>query len=441
MADLLQGVLPLVPYAEAHLDDLLFLRRQRLENVPGFLAHVGVDHRVDRRVDPIVLDEVPESRFAITTYRRLQGNGIARDALELLHLLRPDLHTLADLLVVRSAAQFLLQLARSPQELVHRLVHVNRDADRSGLVGDRAGDRLPDPPRRVRRELVPAPVLELFRGAHQANVAFLDQVEEVQAPIDVLLGHRNDQAQIRLDQRPLGFLSLALPRMDHLGAGAGLGRSHADLLLSLPQLFLQAPQRRAEVVRLDRGAPQLANLQIQSAQAFVGVQQAFAVAVPDMLLEADLLHRLGDLDHVAPTLPLQLLVLAPVLAVGLRNGRLGLFDAFESVERAQDQRELVANLLFLEGHRFRALVGMRDIDHRGHAHLARLDLVVESEQVANGVLVARDRLPHAKLAALHAPRQVDLTLSGQQRDRAHLTQIDAYRIVGVDGLFCLRPLR
>jgi hypothetical protein len=81
---------------------------------------------------------------------------------------------------------------------------VHRDADGARLVGDRAGDRLPDPPGRVGRELVAAAVLELVDRLHQADVAFLDQVEELQAAVRVLLGDRDHEAQVGLDHLLLG---------------------------------------------------------------------------------------------------------------------------------------------------------------------------------------------------------------------------------------------
>ena len=47
------------------------------------------------------------------------------------------------------------------------------------LVGDRAGDRLTDPPCRVGRELVAAAVFELVHGLHQPDVAFLYKIEGI----------------------------------------------------------------------------------------------------------------------------------------------------------------------------------------------------------------------------------------------------------------------
>jgi hypothetical protein len=120
-------------------------------------------------------------------------------------------------------------LARGAHDLVDRLDHVHRDADGARLVGDRAGDRLPDPPGGVGRELVAAAVLELVDRLHQADIAFLDQVEELQAAVGVFLGDRDHQAQVGLDHFLLGDARLALALLHHLHDAAELGDRDAGL--------------------------------------------------------------------------------------------------------------------------------------------------------------------------------------------------------------------
>ena len=107
---------------------------------------------------------------------------------------------------------------------------MHRDADGARLVGDRARDGLADPPRGVGRELVAAAVFELVHRLHQADVAFLDQVEELQAAVGVFLGDRDDQTQV-------GFGHLAL-------GAAGLGFAGGHLLVDV----LEFLQRDADVV-------------------------------------------------------------------------------------------------------------------------------------------------------------------------------------------------
>ena len=91
---------------------------------------------------------------------------------------------------------------------------MHRDADGARLIGDRTGDRLADPPGRIGRKLVAAAVLELVDRFHQADVAFLDQIQELQAAVGVLLGDGNHQSQVRLDHFLLRTARLGLADRD-----------------------------------------------------------------------------------------------------------------------------------------------------------------------------------------------------------------------------------
>jgi hypothetical protein len=106
----------------------------------------------------------------------------------------------------RLAADLVEQLPARAHDLLDRLDHVHRDADGALLIGD----RLPDPPCRVGRELVAAAVLELVDLLHQADVAFQGQIEELQAAVGACLGDRDDEAQVRLHHLVLG-LSASCP--------------------------------------------------------------------------------------------------------------------------------------------------------------------------------------------------------------------------------------
>ena len=115
-----------------------------------------------------------------------------------------DLHRGGDFFGGWLAAELLLQPARGADQAVDRLDHMHRNADRAGLIGDGAGDRLADPPGRIGAELEALVVLELLDRANQAEVAFLDQIEHRHAAPDILLGDRHDEPQIGLGQRDLG---------------------------------------------------------------------------------------------------------------------------------------------------------------------------------------------------------------------------------------------
>ena len=78
------------------------------------------------------------------------------------------------------------------------------NADGAGLVRYGAGDGLADPPGGVGGEFVPALVFKLVHGLHEADVALLDKVQKLQAPVSVFFGDGNHQAQVGADKLLLG---------------------------------------------------------------------------------------------------------------------------------------------------------------------------------------------------------------------------------------------
>src|SRR5690349_23520891 len=188
LADFLERVLAAVADAEPHLDHLLLARRQRLEHRLGLLLEIQVDHRFGGRDHLPILDEVAKMRILFFADWRFERDRLLRDLQHLPHLADRDIHALGDLFGGRLAPELLDQRAAGANQLVDGFDHVDRDADGARLVGDGARDRLPDPPGRVGRELVAAPVLELVDRLHQADVAFLNQIEELQTAVRVFLG-------------------------------------------------------------------------------------------------------------------------------------------------------------------------------------------------------------------------------------------------------------
>ena len=144
-----------------------------------------------------------------------------------------------------SCAGLLQDLARDAVHLVDGFDHVHRDADGARLVGDRTRDRLADPPGGIGRELVAAAIFELVHRLHQADVAFLDQVEELQAAVGVFLGNRNHQAQVGLGHFALGAARLGFAGrhllVDVLAGPSAACRPH----LQVDQLLLLLHDRPA----------------------------------------------------------------------------------------------------------------------------------------------------------------------------------------------------
>src|SRR5262249_48676669 len=135
---------------------------QRLQHLLELILQERERHGVDGDNRLRVLDEIAQLAVALVANRLVERYRLPRVLLDLEDLLRRNVHLLGELFGGRLATQVLEQLALDATEFVDDLDHVYRDANGPGLVGHRAGDRLPDPPGGVRGELVSLGVVELF---------------------------------------------------------------------------------------------------------------------------------------------------------------------------------------------------------------------------------------------------------------------------------------
>ena len=108
---------------------------------------------------------------------------------------------------------------------------MHRDADGTGLIGNGAGNGLPDPPGGVGGKLKALGVVEFFHRLDKAQIALLDEIQELHAAAHIPLGNGNHQTQICLG-KPLfgGHIALRHPdgQLDLLLGGKQ--RHPADLL-------------------------------------------------------------------------------------------------------------------------------------------------------------------------------------------------------------------
>ena len=165
----------------------------------------------------------------------------------LLELVERYLHLLGNLFRARLAAEALDQQARHAQQLIDRLDHVDRDTNRSALVGNRTRHRLPNPPRRVSRELEAALVIELHDRPHQADVAFLDKVKKTQATTAVALGKAHHQPQVAFGQLLLGAPALGLARRDRFERARKFVGRNLDPALNLLDRLLRRFDSRGDI--------------------------------------------------------------------------------------------------------------------------------------------------------------------------------------------------
>ena len=206
VADLLQRAREAVVQAVAEFQDPPLALRQAVEHLAEPAPEQMEAGDLAGVLGGLVFDEVAEVRLVRVADGGLHGDGLLRHFQDGAHALDRHFHGVGQFFGGRLAAQFLHELLLGAPELVDDLDHVDRDANGAGLVGDAAGDGLANPPGGVGGELVAAPVFEFLDAFHQADVAFLDQVEEGLAAVGVFLGDGDDEAQIGLDHLGLGLL-------------------------------------------------------------------------------------------------------------------------------------------------------------------------------------------------------------------------------------------
>src|SRR5713101_1187679 len=107
LTDLLQGVLALAADPKSQPNHFLFPGGECPQDARRLIANVGLDYGIDRRSDPMVLDQIAQRGLAIA--RGFEGNRVAGNGLQLLDLLDRDVHPAASFFICRSSAQFLLQ--------------------------------------------------------------------------------------------------------------------------------------------------------------------------------------------------------------------------------------------------------------------------------------------------------------------------------------------
>ena len=116
---------------------------------------------------------------------------------------------------------------------------MNRNSNGAGLIGNGACNSLTNPPGCIGGKLIAATVFKLIDRLHEANVAFLNKIKELQAAIGVFLGDGDDQSKIGLGHLALG-LAGSLFASNHLGINiAQIRKRQNDLGLNVYELLLE----------------------------------------------------------------------------------------------------------------------------------------------------------------------------------------------------------
>ena len=153
-SDFFKRVAHAVGQSEAHFKDLLFARVEVLDDVAHVIAQQLERGGAVRAHVFHVFDEVFERRVLIVfADGRFERDRVLRDLDDVADLVDVLSHFRGDFFRQRFSSEVLDELAFDLLEFVDRFHHVHRDADGAALVGERARDRLADPPRLARRNL------------------------------------------------------------------------------------------------------------------------------------------------------------------------------------------------------------------------------------------------------------------------------------------------
>jgi len=392
---------------------------------------------------------------------RLEGNGLLGDLEDLSDLLEGELHLVGDLLGRGLPPQLLHEVARRADQLVDRLDHVHGDPDRPRLVCDRAGDGLPDPPGRIGGELVAPLVLELVDGLHETDVAFLDEVEELQPPVRVLLGDAHDEPQVGLDELALGGAGLLFAGLDGLDDLPEVRRGEPRLgldaleglsgLLEALLVFLEPCRRDPKVFR-DLAFVLLALAHLREG-ALQGLQRQFRLRAdqPDLGLGR---VDLGEILLEPGDHPLDALLAQVDLPAGLHDVPVVLGDpgfqvlsfrfpetlfpelASEGVVAPVDLRDpvdeldhaLAVDLLLDEA------VVVLDVVHDAlDAQLPLLELPAHPDDVLHRGQHAEDGVGDLPLAFLDLLGDLHLLVAVQEGNEAHFAEVHLHRVPRAGG--------
>ena len=166
--------------AEAQLENLSFALVERFEE----MGDLGPQHGRERcrfDVDVGVADEAAELGRGVAANGGVETGRDGGDVANTAHHRDRDADVVGDFVIGRMPAERGREFTLGPRDLRPAVGDVDRHSDRGRAVGDAALDRLADPPRGVRRELEALASVELLDGADQADVAFLHEVEQIDA--------------------------------------------------------------------------------------------------------------------------------------------------------------------------------------------------------------------------------------------------------------------
>ena len=169
--------------------------------------------------------------------RRVERGRALRGLLEHGDFLARQAELGGEFIVGRLAAEGFGETGGNPAHAGDFVHHVDWQADRFGLVGERALDRLLDPPGAVGRELAAFFRVEALDGVHQADIALGNEVAQGKPVAGIVVGDFHHQPEVRLDHVGAG---LVITSFDPLGEGVFLLDGEKRCPRDFPQIEFHA---------------------------------------------------------------------------------------------------------------------------------------------------------------------------------------------------------
>ncbi len=263
-----------------------------------------------------IFDQLAEAVIFAFPDRSVKAHRMPADIQHAAGLLQADPGGVGGLLGGRFAAHFLHEIFGGVPQPAQHVDHVHRDADRPSLVGNGPRDGLANPPGGVGGKFIAAAVFVLVHRPHQPRIAFLDQVQEREAPVAVFLGDRHDQPQVAAGQPPLDrfvVFEIAPHVLQPVPQAAGAFHRHQH---QVPQLATPFRQRCGR----QRAGPCLTNPRLQFAHTVSAPFQLSDQGLDASGPEAQLFHQRQRLAAAAEK---TLSRGDPVVAMGAAADQLG----------------------------------------------------------------------------------------------------------------------
>jgi hypothetical protein len=434
LADFLERALLAVIEAVAQAHDFFLARGEGLEQRGGLFLEAALDDAVGGREHFLILDEIAQTGivFADGSIERKRLTG---DLEDLLHLLGLQAELAADFLGLGRAAHLLLEFARGASDLVERLDHVDGQADGAGLIGDGASNGLANPPGGVGGEFVAAAPIEFIDGAHEADVALLNQVEQVESSLGIFLGDGNHQAEVGLREFLFRLQSLSFAQFDASEGAMELGRGGTGALLELLVFLATEAEFAARfggvlTLGLANAALDLLDFLLETGGLVAGLRDQGQQASLLGGGEIERTHEAAGLDDLTGK---SRAGGAAASGVGFRDARelagelvRGGAVLGDTIKNAQGLLRFLLELLF--GDFF--LIELHEIAH-GTAMSA--EILGGSEQFVPNKRGTRNDLEHAALATLDALGDDNFFFASEQASGTGFTQIHTYRVLGKFG--------